>query len=42
MNIDLNKANLGQLQYISRYTELKTAAIEELQRRLTYVSGHNS
>lgn len=42
MNIDLNKANLGQLQYIIRYTEFKPAAMDELQRRIADVTGSNS
>lgn len=32
--MDIKKANLGQLLYIARYTELRNNALLELDRRL--------
>ena len=40
--MDLRKANLSQLQYIARYTNLRNAALNEFTRRVLYgEAGHN-
>lgn len=33
-NVDLRKANLGQLYYLARFTEFRVEALVELDRRL--------
>lgn len=40
--MNISKANLGQLQYIIRYTDLKIAAIDELLRRMDLAASYNS
>ena len=40
--MDLQKANLGQLQYIARYTHLRQAALNELFGRVRLETGCDS
>lgn len=39
--MELNKATLAQLYYLARFTNLKAAAIKELQRRQSHETNYN-
>ncbi len=39
--MELNKATLAQLYYLARFTELKAAALTELQRRISLETNND-